>query len=119
MGRVTYAAYERSGKLVGGGLFIQITKKGNQTVVTYDLESLEKIGSLIVENGVIVGGNDNLQVPTNPGVGTDRVFGECVRSALNRFTDGSTFGSIMGLGCIAFGPQCAAGIAIGCGLQAL
>ncbi len=114
-----YVVYERAGKLIGGGLFIQISKKGNQTIVTYDSESLETIGSLTVENGVIIGGEVSFQTPPNTGGSTERKFGECVRSTLNRFTDGSTFGSIMGLGCMAFGVECAAGIAVGCAIQAL
>ena len=34
-------------------------------------------------------------------------------------TDSSVGGSVYGLACIAFGPECAGGIAAGCALSAL
>ena len=45
-------------------------------------------------------------------------WGECVGVNLNTMTNGSVGGSIYGLACIAFGPECAAGVAIGCAIGA-
>lgn len=41
-------------------------------------------------------------------------WGGCVGTVLRKMTDGSVGGSIAGLACIAFGPQCAAGVGLGC-----
>ena len=46
-------------------------------------------------------------------------FGGCVKYTLSRFTDGSVSGSLMGLGCLAFGPECALTIGGGCFIGAL
>jgi hypothetical protein len=46
-----------------------------------------------------------------------RAWGQCVKGKLDDMTDGSFLGSAAAIGCMAFGVECAVGIAVGCAIS--
>ena len=114
-----YCINEEGGKFLGLPFLFRIFNSGNQTTVHYFTVDLEELGRLIVKNGLLVESTFGYSPQGNtlrrPGFWNN--WTNCVNRNVDRFTDGSTFGAVMGIGCIAFGPSCAAGISIGCALQ--
>lgn len=114
-----YCVHEERGILLGLPFLIRLSSNVSQTTVYYFTVNLEELGRLKVERGVLIefgfGFEQHGNALRRPGFWNN--WTNCVNRTLNRFTDGSTFGAVMGLGCIAFGPECAAGISIGCAIQ--
>lgn len=118
----SYVTYALDGILTNQEMLIDISNIDNSSVVTYYNLNEELLGSITVTDGIITdsyGFDDvNINLRNDGQKGWFDDWGECVGVNLNTMTDGSVGGSIYGLACIAFGPECAAGIAIGCAIGA-
>lgn len=76
----------------------------------------ELVGEIVVQNNIIVNTNVNITKSAN---GFGSRWNRCVKNAIMRMSSGTTGGNIEFLACVAFGPSCAAGTAIGCAGVAL
>jgi hypothetical protein len=112
---LSYVTYAKDDKLWEGGMFIKITEDGNKRTASYYTTELSDIGSVTVENGIIIdakGSYANLADGRTTGWWSE--WGNCVGTAFNTMTNGSVAGSVVGVGCVIFGPECGAGVAVGC-----
>lgn len=81
----------------------------------YD-SSNQLLGAIIVQDNVIVEAySENTKSANDFG----EKWNECIKRAIDRMSSGTTWGNIEFLACVAFGPSCAAGTAIGCAGVAL
>lgn len=118
----TYVTFSKEDKISEIGMFIKITQEDNKQLVRYYNLNEEIIGGFAVNQGIITHSFGNINETNKKSTLTNRgwwsTWGDCVGSSLTKMTDGSVEGSIWGLACIAFGPECAAGTALGCAAAA-
>ena len=105
-----------------GGAYVRIIKSedGSQNVSFLTLK-LEDFGGYTFKDGIVsnsYGNTLNDDSRSKKAKSWWGSWGECVGTGLNAMTDGSVEGSVMGLLCIAFGPECAIGGALGCAVVA-
>jgi hypothetical protein len=115
---LTYTTYSLGEDLTDSELLIDIKLENNIYAVKYFNLEGKIIGEFSVKDGVIL--NTKVMFSKKQSI-TGRFgsrFGRCVQANTSRMTDGSFLGSVYGLSCMAFGAQCAAGIALGCAAAA-
>lgn len=85
-----------------------ITDEQNFRIIYYDAQNSTRIAGLQVANGLLFSiDGTNLATPRG-------CFGSCVGNMINSFTNGEVLETITGLGCIAFGSQCAIAMTVVC-----
>ncbi len=92
-----------NGSISNNALLISrtFTNEENFQVIYYDAQNSTRLGGLKA-----IGGRLSSVEGTN--LATPRgCFGRCVGDMINSFTNGGTLETITGIGCIAFGSQCA------------
>lgn len=120
---LTYTTYSKENELVDVEILTEIIQNGNSYSVKYYNLNYEEIGGVTVDNGIVTNAygffnDENLSGRSSQMRGWWDTWGDCIGYNLDTMTDGSVEGSIFGLACIAFGPECAAGLAIGCAVAA-
>lgn len=111
----SYITYSKKDKIWEGGMLVKINKENELSIVEYYNLNEEKIGVLEVNNGKIT---DAFGIyNSNRGWWDD--WSDCVADGFNSMFDGSVGGAAVGLLCVAFGPECAAGAALGCAAATL
>lgn len=116
---LTYTTYAVGDDLTQVEMLIDIKIENDIYEVKYFNLEGEVIAELSVKDGVILnqtGIFDDKNTAT--GRFSDR-WAKCVKANADRMTDGSISGGVYLLSCMAFGAQCAAGIAAGCAAAAI
>jgi hypothetical protein len=121
---LSYITYTKQDKVWEGGMLIEIQQENDTYYVKYYNLNKEVIGGLTVHDGIITDAYGIITNSTKSSNSLSKVngwwsdWGDCVGASLTKMTDGSVKGSVWGLACIAFGPECAAGTALGCAAAA-
>lgn len=111
---VTYALEE---DVLDDYLVIKFEELDEVTRKTEFYDSSDQLlGSIIVQDDVIV---EAYSGNTKSANGFGAKWNKCIKDAIDRMSSGTTWGNIEFLACVAFGPSCAAGTAIGCAGVAL
>ena len=118
----SFVTYSKDDVVWNRAILIKTNKiKENEYIVEYYTTNNELLGNFTAKNGIIIESNFNSIFDAN---NKSKVFSwwetwaDCVGVVLDSFTDGTVSGALGGITCLAAGPECAAGVAIGCGIAA-
>jgi hypothetical protein len=113
----SYVTYAKEDKISEEGMLVKISNENSTYFVKYYDLNKSEIGGLTISEGIITDAYGIIiesKEKSYKAAGWWSRWGDCVGASLNKMTDGSVEGSIYGLACIAFGPECAIGVGLGC-----
>ena len=110
-----YTTYSNGKNLSKVDFIVKMTTVNEASKFEFTTINNEKLGYYIVKGGSVVesAGYDTLE---NRGWWSE--FKACVKEHMDLMTSGESGGTVLALGCLAFGPECAAAIATVCSVKA-
>ena len=115
-----FTTYVKGNKVMNGSMLTKIIELGNKkTKVEYlNPDTREVFASLVVQDGIIIDSSNFTSAHLAKSSGWWSRWSKCIGISLSKMTDGSVEGSVYGIICLAFGPECAAGLTLGCAAAA-